>query len=58
MVKIAYQKYIKIFSIVGYAPPIGKQFQINGLAEIRPTIREEDDQGHVVSEAVCTSPVI
>ena len=43
---------------VGYAPPVWKQAQVQGLKESRLTIRGDEDQGLVSSEGVRASLVI
>ena len=42
---------------MGYAPPVWKRAQVQGLKESRLTIRGDEDQGLVSSEEVWTSPV-
>ena len=50
--------YIKTSARVGYAPPIWKRFQVQGLKESRVIFRGDKDRGLVSSEEVWTSPVI
>ena len=42
----------------GYAPPVWKRTQVQGLKESRLTIRGDEDRGIVSSEEVWTSPFI
>ena len=56
--KTVYQKYIKTSARVGYAPPICKRDQVQGLKESRITLRGDGNQGLVSSEEVGTSPII
>ena len=52
VIKTVYQKYIKASARVGYAPPVWKRAQVQGLKESRLTIRGDEDQGHVSSAEV------
>ena len=55
----AYQKDIKTYTRVGYAPSLWKQAQVQGLIkESQLTITGDGDQGLVPSGDVWTSPVI
>ena len=56
--KKVYQKYIKTSTREGYAPPVWKRAQVQGLKEFRQTIRGDEDRGIVSSEEVWTSPVM
>ena len=58
VIKTVYQKYIKAFTGVDYAPPVWKRAQAQGLKESRLTIRGDEDQGLVSSKELWTSPVI
>ena len=42
---------------MGYAPPVLKRAQVQGLKESRLTIRGDEDQDLVSSEEVGRSPV-
>ena len=54
-----YIKNIKTSATVGYAPPVWKRAQVQGLKESRLTIRGDgDDQGIVSSKEVWTRSVI
>ena len=47
VIKTVYQKYITIFARVGYAPPVWKRAQVQGLKESRLTIKGNEDRGLV-----------
>ena len=50
MIKTVYQKYIKTSAREGYAPPVWKRAQVQGLKESRLIIRGDKDRGLVSSE--------
>ena len=61
VIKTVYQNIyllLKTSARVGYAPPVWKRAQVQGLKESRQTIRGDEDRGIVSSEEVWTSPVI
>ena len=56
VIKTVCQKYIKAFVRVGYAPPVWKRAQVQGLKESRLTIRGHEDQDLVFYEEVGQVP--
>ena len=59
VIKTVHQKYIKTSTRVGYAPPVWKRVQVQGLMESRLTIKGDEIQGlvspeqtHIIEEAV------
>ena len=50
--------FIKTSARVGYAPHVWKRAQAQGLNDYRLIIREDEGQGLVSSDEVCSSPVI
>ena len=48
---------MKTSARVGYAPPVWKRAQVQGLKESRQTIRGDEDRGLVSSEVVWISTI-
>ena len=58
VIKTVYQKYITTSVREGYAPPVWKWAQVQGIKEHRLTIKGGEDWGIVSSEEVYTSLVV